>query len=50
MKSETGFQLICRYRLFWSKKDAKSEKAEKISQKGLTDLEKFANINVHDLE
>ncbi|ADQ61711.1 Hypothetical protein LDBND_1688 [Lactobacillus delbrueckii subsp. bulgaricus ND02] len=30
--------------------EKRRKKAEKISQKGLTDPEKFANIIVHDLE
>lgn len=58
MKNNIPFQLLCRDRWFWRKKDRKSEKAEKIAekivekicQKGLTDPEKFANINIHDLE
>lgn len=54
MKNNIPFQLLCRDRWFWRKKDRKSEKAEKIvekiCQKGLTDPEKFDNINIHDLE
>lgn len=35
---------------FGGRKTEKNEKAEKICQKGLTGPEKFANINIHDLE
>ena len=50
MRNNIPFQSLCRYHRFWRKKDRKNEKAEKICQKGLTGSEKFANINIHDLE